>query len=129
MWTKAKEKCGRTENLEAILAGRQPMLAIDIDSAASPLAMRLFGPMDVRVQGRPLPQLRSRKGYWLLALLVLRHERPVERDWLAGTLWPESLQSQAYSSLRRTLTDLRQAMGEEAARLRSPTPHTLCLDL
>ena len=105
------------------------MSAIDFDSADSPLAIRLFGPMDVRVQGQPLSQLRSRKGYWLLALLVLRHGRQVERDWLAGTLWPESDQSQAYSSLRRTLTDLRQAMGAEAARLRSPTPQTLCLSI
>ena len=105
------------------------MSAIDFDSADSPLVMRLFGPFDMRVQGRPLPQLRSRKGYWLLALLVLRHGRQVERDWLAGTLWPESDQSQAYSSLRRTLTDLRQAMGAEAVRLCSPTPQTLCMDL
>lgn len=94
-----------------------------------PLDIRLFGPLEIRIQDRPLPKLRTRKGYWLLALLVLRHGRPVERDWIAGTLWPDSDQSQAYASLRRALTDLRQAIGADAMRLCAPTPQTLCLDL
>src|SRR5262249_12062981 len=37
--------------------------------------------------------------------------------------------SQAAYNLRRSLTDLRHALGREAHRLRSPTPHTLRLDL
>jgi predicted ATPase/DNA-binding SARP family transcriptional activator len=49
--------------------------------------------------------------------------------WLAGTLWPESPEELALSNLRRTLTDLRRALGEEASRLRSPSLHTLALDL
>src|SRR5579871_3248643 len=91
--------------------------------------MRLLGPLQVRVQGQPLPHLRSRKPLWLLALLTLRQERPVERDWLAGTLWPESTQEQALANLRLNLRVLRQALGEQAYRLQAPTPRTLCLDL
>jgi predicted ATPase/class 3 adenylate cyclase len=93
------------------------------------LAIQLFGPFEVRVNGAPLPRLRSRKGLWLLALLTLRHGQEVERDWLAGTLWPESGPSQALHCLRMTLTDLRRALGPAARRLQSPTSHTLSLDL
>ena len=76
-----------------------------------------------------MPPLRSRKGHHLLALLALRAGREVQRDFLAGTLWPESDQAQAYYNLRRCLTDLRQALGVHADRLQSPSPHTLLLDL
>ena len=76
-----------------------------------------------------MPHLRSRKGYWLLALLALRANREVERKWLDGLLWPESAADLASRSLRTSLNDLRRAMGSEAARLQSPTPRTLMLDL
>jgi DNA-binding SARP family transcriptional activator len=93
------------------------------------LLLRLFGPIEVQVGGTPLPRLRSRKGFWLLALLALRHGRNVERDWVGGTLWPESDDPQMLASLRKTLNDLRTALGSEAARLYSPTPRTLRLEL
>src|SRR5579859_3566493 len=65
------------------------------DRPAPPLEIRLFGPFEARVLGKPLPRLRSRKGKWLLALLTLHHDRPVERGWLAGTFWPDSPDRQA----------------------------------
>ena len=92
------------------------------------LEIRLFGPFAVRVEGRPLPRLRTRKGQWLLALLVLRSGREVDREWLAATLWPESSEQQAFANLRLSLTDLRHALGRQAGRLTSPSPRTLCLD-
>ena len=95
----------------------------------SPLAIHILGPLAVRVEDHPLPQLRSHKGKWLLVLLALRHDREVDRSWLAGTLWPESSQTQALSHLRGALTDLRRALGTEVWRLISPTPRTLRLDL
>src|SRR5439155_16003175 len=73
--------------------------------------------------------LRSRKGQWLLALLVLHRGRPAARDWLAGTLWPDSPNAQAMYNLRRNLSDLRGALGAAGARLRTGSPHTLALDL
>ena len=102
---------------------------IPVDSLAFPLSLRLFGPPEVRVLGRPLPPLRSRKALWLLALLALRQGREVERAWIAGNLWPESGGSQALHNLRVTLTDLRHALGSEAGRVRSPQPRILSLDL
>jgi DNA-binding SARP family transcriptional activator len=99
------------------------------EAAVAPLTILLFGPMLVLVEGLPLPHLRSRKGLWLLALLVLRHGRPVEREWLAGTLWPDMDQSQAFDNLRPVLSELRKALGSAHAHLQSPNRHSLMLDL
>ncbi|MBC8134574.1 MAG: tetratricopeptide repeat protein [Fibrella sp.] len=96
---------------------------------ASDLAITLFGPMQVLLYNRPLPRLRSRKALWLLALLTLRHGRPVERGWLAGTLWPDVGESQSSASLRAVLSELRSALGGQCARLQSPSRHTISLDL
>src|SRR5712692_7439822 len=104
------------------------------DRTAAPLSIFLFGTFEVRLGRAPLPRLRTRKGQWLLALLTLRspasgYPAEVGRAWLAGTLWPDSPDSLALASLRKSLKDLRRALGPEAGRLRSSTPHSLCLDL
>ena len=41
----------------------------------------------------------------------------------------KGLESTALATLRRDLTNLRQALGPAADRLRSPTPRSLCLEL
>ncbi len=95
------------------------------------LTIRLFGQFDVLVHGLPLPKLRSRKEKWLLALLALEPGQAVTRVKLAQTLWPfpdHSADLAAYN-LRRSLTELRKALGAEVRRLQSPTPQTLMLDL
>jgi non-specific serine/threonine protein kinase len=93
------------------------------------LSLILFGPFDARLGEEPLPRPRTRKGEWLLALLTLRHGRDVERSWLAGTLWPDSPEQQAYASLRQALADLRRVLGPEARRLQSPSPQRVRFDL
>jgi predicted ATPase/DNA-binding SARP family transcriptional activator len=110
---------------------RESPLQAGVEShrASCPLTLRLFGPFEACVGGAPLPRLRARKGQWLLALLTLHAHRDVERAWLAGTLWPDSLEPQAFNNLRVNLTDLRRALGPEAGRLHSPTILTLRLDL
>ncbi|MGC4045537.1 MAG: tetratricopeptide repeat protein [Armatimonas sp.] len=99
------------------------------ETATCALGITLFGPIQVLIEGQPLPPLRSRKALWLLALLTLRHNRLVERDWLAGTLWPDVNQTRAFSNLRPIVSELRQALGSQAHRLESPSRHTLRLDL
>src|SRR5262249_9388199 len=47
----------------------------------------------------------------------------------AGTLWPDSDQSQAIANLRPVLNALRSALGTEGKRLLSPDRRTLMLDL
>lgn len=93
------------------------------------LHIRMFGPFAVQLYNMPLPALRTRKGAWLLALLVLHHPRPIERSWLAATLWPDSDDREALRNLRNSLSDLRKALGEQAIRLHSPIPGLLALDL
>jgi DNA-binding SARP family transcriptional activator len=93
------------------------------------LEIDLFGCVSIRVHGRNLPPLPSRKGAYLLALLALRHDREVERTYLAGLLWPDSEQDKALFNLRQTLLRLRQALGSEAWRLAAPARHTLRLDV
>src|SRR5262249_33158440 len=101
----------------------------------SPLSIRLLGPFEVRVGGQPLRPVRPRSVEWLLALLVLRqgHGYPqggcISRSWLAGTLGPGSNEANGLYNLRRNLMVLRQALGAEAGRLRTPNRTTLGLDL
>src|SRR6185369_2879551 len=64
-----------------------------------------------------------------LALLTLRHDREVDRSWLAGTLWPDAEESRALFYLRRELASLRNSLGSEADRLTSFRPHTLRLNV
>ncbi len=94
---------------------------------AAGLVVRLLGPFEARVGGDPL-RLRGRSGKWLLALLALRAGREVDRGWLAGLLWPDSEGDLAKGNLRRTLTDLRTALGPEAGRITAPTPQLLRLE-
>src|SRR5258708_2437568 len=94
-----------------------------------PLVLRLFGPFQVSVDGKPLPRQRTRHGLQLLALLALRKESESGREWLAGTLWPDSDEANGLYYLRRILTQLRRALGTQAGRLLSPTSRTLQLDL
>ena len=105
------------------------MTTITHETASAELTIRLFGPMQVLLHGNPLPHLRSRKSLYLLALLTLRHNRSVEREWLAGTLWPDVDQTQAFANLRPALSGLRDALGAAAARLESPGRRTLRLNL
>ena len=95
------------------------------ETVLAPLTLTLFGPMRVLVAGQPLPHLHSRQSLWLLALLALRQGRLIEREWLAGTLWPDADQDQAFANLRPVLSDLRRALGEEGGTppiSRSPHP-------
>src|SRR5205807_183836 len=91
----------------------------------SSFTLRLFGPLEACVAGDLLSRPRSRKEQWLLALLALRHPRPIERSRLAGTLWPESSEEQALAYLRLSLARLRKALGPEARRIVSLGRQTL----
>lgn len=95
----------------------------------SPLAVQLFGPMRVLIHGEPVPPQRTRSVEWLLALLVLRNGRNVERSWLTSILWPDTEETAALHNLRNNLVMLRKALGPEQERLQSPSRATLTLNL
>jgi len=93
------------------------------------LRITLFGPIQVLIHGYTLPRMQSRKGMWLLALLTLRHNRPVEREWLTSVLWPDTGQTQAFANMRPILSELRNGLGDQSKRIQSPNRQTLMLDL
>jgi predicted ATPase/DNA-binding SARP family transcriptional activator len=99
------------------------------DRDTSRLEIRLFGTVEVRLPDHSLLVFRSRKEMWLLALLVLRQDRETSREWLAALLWPDAEESQALYNLRRSLSHLRTALGDERDRLLSPTSRTLRFDM
>ena len=92
------------------------------------LHIQLMGGFEARIDGKPLPHLRSRKVQWLLALLILRHEQAMDRAWLAGTLWPDSAPSQALYNLRQSLSNLRHALGAASSCLRIAQGSALGMD-
>ena len=98
-------------------------------TATGQLQILLFGGFELLQNGIPLPSTRTRTEQWLLALLVLRANKTVERAWLAGTLWPHTSPEQGFNNLRRSLSNLRQVLGSEAYRLLSPNTLTITFDL
>src|SRR5579862_8340853 len=96
--------------------------------SVSVLTIRLFGPGEAFQSDVPLARTRTRKEMWLLAILLLRSGQVVDRAWLAGVLWPESLERDALSNLRRSLSNLRDVLGEHARYLTAPTARTVRFD-
>ena len=78
---------------------------------ATVLAISLLGPPHVR-RGDATVSFDTRKATALLAHLVLA-ERPRPRAALCELLWPGQDPEHARAALRRTLSALRKAVGEE----------------
>lgn len=76
----------------------------------APLSIRLLGPLEIAVAGRPLV-VDTRKALAIVAL-VAAEGRPFARDELAAMFWPEADDDAARGALRRTLSALRTAVGE-----------------
>jgi DNA-binding SARP family transcriptional activator len=92
------------------------------------LSLRLFGSLEITVYGQPMPRQERRAGERLLALLALRRDRATPRKALAGLLWPDSDEDRAQFYLRRTLSELRKALGEASVALIAPDRRSLSLD-
>jgi DNA-binding SARP family transcriptional activator len=87
------------------------------------LKIRLFGPPNIEHNGRPV-ELKLRKGQALLAFLVFE-DKTQSRDALAAMFWPDSDQSSARASLRRTLYQVNKALDQEIIQA---TAETMFLD-
>jgi DNA-binding SARP family transcriptional activator/predicted ATPase len=79
------------------------------------LSIRLFGPLEVTLDGEVVTAFKSDKARALLAYLVVEAERPHRREKLAGLLWPEWPEQAARGSLRRVLSNLRLVIGDHQA--------------
>ena len=75
------------------------------------LEITLLGPPRVERDGEPVA-FDTRKATALLAHLALA-ERPRSREALCELLWPGHDPERARGALRRTLSTLRKAIGEE----------------
>ncbi len=73
------------------------------------LSIRLLGPLEIAVAGRPIV-VDTRKALAIVAL-VAGEGRPFARDELAAMFWPEADDEAARGALRRTLSALRTAVG------------------
>ena len=76
------------------------------------LSVRLFGPVEVTLDGEVVTAFKSDKARALLAYLVVEAQHPHRREKLAGLLWPEWPEQAARANLRRVLANLRLAIGD-----------------
>jgi DNA-binding SARP family transcriptional activator len=74
------------------------------------LSIRLFGELDLRLDGARLPALESSRARSLLAYLLLHRDAAQPRQRLAFMLWPDSTEPQARTNLRHLLHTLRRAV-------------------
>ena len=77
------------------------------------MRLELLGGFRVFTDGRSAARLPSARQQQLIAFLLL-HARgaPVQRQRIAGSLWPESSDAQALTNLRRELHHLREEWAE-----------------
>jgi len=74
------------------------------------LRVELLGGFRVVTEGRVSPRLPSARQQQLIAFLVLHgRDAAVQRQRVAGSLWPESSDTQALTNLRRELHHLKEA--------------------
>ena len=74
--------------------------------------MRLLGAFEVRVGGRAIEGWRSRKSRQLLAYLAFDPDRPVARETLIETFWPESEPARGANNLSIAVHHIRTRLGE-----------------
>ncbi|MGC4042679.1 MAG: AAA-like domain-containing protein [Armatimonas sp.] len=100
-----------------------------VGAEEGPLTISLLGTFRLERAGKELPSLHSRRCEELLAYLALRGGAAVSRQALAAIFWPNSHPTRALYNLRRTLSDLRQALGSEERRLECPDSRSLRINL
>ncbi len=77
------------------------------------MRLELLGGFRVLTDGRPAVRLPSARQQQLIAFLVLHGRRaPIQRQRIAGSLWPDSSDAQALTNLRRELHHLREEWAE-----------------
>ena len=82
----------------------------------SDLEVRLLGPFEVIVAGKPV-EVRGAKRQALIAFLALRAGRVVATDSLVDALWGSDLPAAPRNAVQHHVTRLRRALGPEAIRL------------
>ncbi|HEU4319785.1 MAG TPA: AAA family ATPase [Acidimicrobiia bacterium] len=75
-----------------------------------PLRIHLFGGFLLERGATSLPPIASRTGRSLFAYLVANRQRPISRDLLAGTFWPDLPDSRARRRLSHALWQIQDVV-------------------
>jgi DNA-binding SARP family transcriptional activator len=92
-----------------VLAAQPRQAAAD---APPGLVVRLLGAFEVRFGERAIEGWRSRKPRQLLAYLALEPDRPVGRETLIETFWPESAPARGANNLSIAVHHIRARLAE-----------------
>ncbi|GAB1823443.1 AfsR/SARP family transcriptional regulator [Herbidospora sp. RD11066] len=87
------------------------------------MRLRVLGPLEITVDGAPVP-LRSEKQRLLLALLIGNANAPTAGSRLIGALW-EDPPASAHENLRLYVYHLRKALGDRDRVVRHPSGYAL----
>jgi DNA-binding SARP family transcriptional activator len=94
----------------------------DLDGNDAPqnalLAIYCFGPFRVQRAGRTIEAWNGTRGQAILKYFVSQGRKPVSRDVLMDTFWPDADQESARRNLHQAIYSLRQALRLEPATLR-----------
>ena len=126
----SQAKTGFSEDRAALLPAAQTASQASVQPAPNyrmqtatnprvvPLSLRLFGNLEVRIEGRPVKnkQLARSKIRRLLAYLALNQQRLVQRDSLFEYLWPFLDFEKAQNNLYTSWGLLSKAFGYQRAR-------------
>lgn len=77
------------------------------------LEVRLFGGLEVRRAGELLPPFSTRCAQRLFAYLVLNAHRPIDRNVVCGSVWPDRPDRKARKALRTALWRVRALLEPE----------------
>jgi DNA-binding SARP family transcriptional activator/tetratricopeptide (TPR) repeat protein len=85
-------------------------------SSLEVLDVRLFGHLEVAIDGGRFNLATPRKSLHVLAYLLLHRGAPVSREYLAFLLYPDDEEGAARAKLRATLSELPKILPPPAAR-------------
>lgn len=80
------------------------------------LDIRLFGHLEVALDGAPFKLATPRKTLAVLAYILLHRSAPVSREYLAFLLYPDDEEASARAKLRATLSELPKILPPPAAQ-------------
>lgn len=91
------------------------------------LTVRMLGPFQATLAGKPVTGFETEKARALLAYLAAESSRPRRREVLAEMLWPDRPEGAGRANLRHTLATLRRAIGDHGAEppFLLPTRHAI----
>lgn len=74
------------------------------------LAVRMFGQLEMNLDGAPFKFATPRKSLQVLAYLLLHRRAPVTREYLAYVLFPDDEEAVARTRLRSTIGDMQKIL-------------------